>query len=257
MGVVETDKWLKESFDEPLKICTKILQEDRANTTEFYRYLLKFGMYKPNHSCKSTFNHLQKKDVWKTVEKVFNKYRTNWNGPNVPIYIFPMNYQTQLFIGSQSEKSGLSFRDKLFLFLTSDLSEREVEALFVHEYHHICRISRSQKNIKDYTLLDSIILEGLAELAVNDCCGKDYIGQWCHLYSNKQIDQYMKKYLSGHLKVKKDEKLHDQLLYGGGRYPFLLGYASGYTVVTKYKENYNFSLKESITISSDKFTPFI
>lgn len=257
MGIVETNKWLRENFDDPLEICQKILQEERLQVKEFYRYLLKFGMYRPNKQSLETFEFLQKNKVWNSVAALYKKYNTKWGGPDIPIYIFPMSERPQLFFRTTSNKSGLSFQDKLFLFLTSDIEEKEIEALFVHEYHHVCRINRSKKNIIDFTLLDSIVLEGLAEFAVEECCGMDYLGKWCHLYSIEQIEKLGKKYLSENLSLKKDTNLHEQLLFGGGKYPELLGYAAGYAIVKKYKENEKFSLKDSFSISSDKFVHLI
>lgn len=257
MGIVETNKWLEEHFDDPLEICQKVLQEERANAKDFYRYLVKFGMYKPNKQSRETFELLQKNNVWKSVAAILKKYKTKWRGPDIPIFIFPMSERSQLFLRTNPNKSGLSFRDKLFLFLTSDINEQEIEALFVHEYHHVCRINRSKKEISDFTLLDSIILEGLAEYAVEECCGKEYLGKWCHLYSKEQIEQYSIKYLAKNLSLKKDTRKHDQLLFGGGNNPVLLGYAAGYAIVSEYKKSHSLSLKDTFTIGSEQFAHLI
>ena len=54
----------------------------------------------------------------------------------------------------------------MFLFLTPSLAEKELEALIVHEYHHICRLKILAKPYHEFTLLDSILMEGFAEYAV-------------------------------------------------------------------------------------------
>jgi uncharacterized protein YjaZ len=254
--VIETNMWLKEKFDHPVEICQKII-EDKENAKDFYRYLLKFGMYNPTKNCRDTYEILEEKKVWKTVNSFYKKYRKEWNGPDVPVYIFPMYERPQLFSKSTTNKSGLSFQDKFFLFLSPNLHEKEIEALFVHEYHHVCRMNALKKEIKEYTLLDSIVLEGLAELAVRESCGINYLAEWCKLYSTEEIHQYAKKLLVDNLSIKKDTRLHNQLLFGEGNYPKMLGYATGYAIASNYRESKKISLPDTFTISSDHFKTFI
>ena len=257
VSVIETNKWLEKNFDEPIEICQKIIRGEKAKATDFYRYLVKFGMYKPNNQSRETYKQLINNNVWQTVGAIYQKYRKEWKGLEIPIYIFPMFQPSELFIRSTTKKSGLSFQDKLFLFLTPDLKEKEIEALFVHEYHHVCRMNYSMKEIRDYTLLDSIVLEGLAELAVEECCGSDFLADWCVMYSNKQIEQFAKKFLVDNLSLKKDDRLHNQLLFGGGIFPKMLGYAAGYAIVSKSRDSKRLSLCDTFTISSETFTPHI
>ena len=53
-----------------------------------------------------------------------------------------------------------------------DLQKQELQALFAHEYNHVCRI-HILKTLDEMTLLDSLILEGLAEDAVKDLYGEN------------------------------------------------------------------------------------
>lgn len=258
MGVIRTDIWLEEHFSDPIEICKKILQEKgEENLSSFYRYLSDFGMYKPNRQAKTAYEELKQNNVWTTVEDLYRNYQKKWRGPDVPIYIFPMAHRFRPFVRSMrntnNEKSGLSFSDKLLLFLTPELEKKEIEALLVHEYHHIFRIKLGNKDIKDYTLLDSIVLEGLAENVVEENCGKEYLAKWCQLYSKEQIRKFWKQYLLENLTLKKDEPRHDQLLFGKGRVPDMLGYACGYAMVSAYKQNHPLTPAETFTIKSDSF----
>lgn len=90
----------------------------------------------------------------------------------------------------QADKNGYSFEDKMFLFLPANISDEELEALFVHEYHHICRLKKTGKRVLEHTLLDSIIMEGLAEHAVLDYCGKQYLLRWNSLYSTEALEKF-------------------------------------------------------------------
>ena len=59
--------------------------------------------------------------------------------------------------------------------------------MFTHEYNHVCRLSKFQKSEEDYVLLDSIILEGLAENAVRERLGEEFLATWTSYYSNEEL----------------------------------------------------------------------
>ncbi|WP_066054803.1 DUF2268 domain-containing protein [Robertmurraya korlensis] len=255
MAVVRTDEWLDKDFTNPVGICKRFLKEfNESEPKPIYDYLSSFGMYRPNRATFQTYERLKEKKVWETINHIYEKYRGKWNGPEVTIYIFPISQSSNFFFRErQSKKSGVSFPDRVFLFIGDLEDELELESLFVHEYHHVCRIRKQKKDPSEFTFLDSMILEGLAELEVEKSCGAEYLADWCHFYSKEDIELYMKRYIISNLQVKKTDPLHDQLLFGTGAYPKLLGYACGYYLVrTSYKENY-FSTKTSFTILGKRF----
>ncbi len=239
MGIIQTDQWLEKEFNYPTRICKKMLSVFHGqDEEEIYKQLLNFGMYKPSRVTKRIYESLKENKVWEKVEQLFYTYKRKWGGPDIPVYLFPISQQKGLFSRQEKVKGGVSFPDKMFLFLSDKVSVKELEALFVHEYHHVCRLNRQKKGFEEYTLLDSIIIEGLAEYAVLKHCGRQYLANWCTMYSESEMLQLWKKYLQNQLDKKKVEKGHDELLYGGGRVPDLLGYAIGYKIVENYyKEN--------------------
>jgi uncharacterized protein YjaZ len=254
MGVINTDLWLEKHFNDPIELSGKIIQEHRnIKPRLFYRYLLNFGMYKPNYKTQSSFNQLKQENVWDTVEQLYKKYQQKWEGPDIPVYIFPQASGYRPIVQESTKRSGLSFPDKLFLFLTPKLETQAIEAILVHEYHHICRMKKGKKELKNYSLLDSIILEGLAENAVEETCGKDFVARWCHLYTEKQILTYWKQYLEKNLSITKGHLIHDRLLFGKSRVPAMLGYAAGYTIIAKYKQNNSLKMYETFTMESSQF----
>ncbi|WP_053436802.1 DUF2268 domain-containing protein [Sporosarcina globispora] len=210
-----------------------------------------FGMYKPDRFSRNTFNELKEKEAWDIVEKIYLKYREKWAGPSIDVYIFP-SAAGGLF-SRPPGKSGVSFEKMLFLFLPFHIDKDEIEALFVHEYHHTCRINSQKKNLEEFTLLDSIILEGLAEHAVEIHCGKKYRGTWCSRYSKEEIRNFWNKLIKEHLKLKKNERLHQRLLFGEKPYPPLLGYAAGYEIVRDFREKKSYSTKLSFSEPSEYF----
>ena len=254
MGIIRTDQWLNEEFDRPAKICEKLQPFFKGQTPhEIYNQLMKFGMYRPSRSSRNNLKMMLDQKAWDKVEKLFSKYKNNWDGPDVPTFLFPLAQSGFFFSRQEKSKAGVSFPDKMFLFLSYYDDPKEIEALLVHEYHHVCRLRMLGKKMEDYTLLDSIIIEGLAEYAVLKNCGREYLATWCHMYTEKELTNFWNRYLKNQLHKKKNERGHDDLLYGGGRVPKLLGYAAGYNIIGKFYENHNYSTKLSFTIPAAKY----
>lgn len=185
------------------------------------------------------------------------KYKRKWEGPDIPIFIFPMNESNARLMKEGKGKSGVSFSDKLFLFLTPIDDLKQLEALFVHEYHHVCRMNGLKRNPAEYTLLDSIILEGLAEHAVAENCGDKFTGEWSRRYSTEYLGEFWKNDLLEKLSIKRNDRQHDQILFGLGSRPQLLGYAIGYEIIKQYKQYENFTEKASFSIPSEDFIKLI
>lgn len=214
-------------------------------------------MYKPDRRTRKTLGELEAGKFWSATEEIFRKYKRKWKGPDIPVFIFPLDQSNSKLMREGKGKSGLSFIDKMFLFLTPINDEKELEALFVHEYHHVCRMQAQKKNPAEYNLLDSIILEGLAEHAVAENCGEKYTGEWSRRYSTKILAEFWEKELNEKLSIQREDRLHDEILFGLGGRPTLLGYAIGYEIVKQYKQNGYFTEKASFKLPSNEFTKFL
>ncbi|WP_312095505.1 DUF2268 domain-containing putative Zn-dependent protease [Niallia sp.] len=250
MGVIDTNKWLEDHFYDPSSICEHFKTSfDEEEAQNIYQYLMRFGMYKPSRRSKQTFEKMKELETWSKIDQFFKKYKKKWNGPDVPVYLFP--FQTSW--RAEDNKSGVSFPNQLFLFIGEVTDDKELEALFIHEYHHVCRIHYQKKAIEDYTLLDSMIMEGLAELAVKENCGEAYNASWCSIYDKDTIKRFWDKELKDYLDVKKTEEKHDQLLYGYGRYPRMIGYNSGFYLVNNYHSKKKIAEKMHFTMKSEVF----
>lgn len=254
IGVIRTDQWLEEDFYYEEKICKRLSKGfSDDNPLKIYKYLSQFGMYRPNRQNYEMFKELKKRNYWDKIDKIFRKYKKEWKGPDVTIYIFPMAASTSIFSRSTSNKSGVAFKDKLFLFLTPVADEKELEALFVHEYHHVCRIHSQNKKLEESTLLDSIILEGLAEHSVEKFCGKKYLASWCEHYTEIEILNFWERFLKQQIGIKKLNKLHDDILYGRGKFPKMAGYSAGFVIVSMYNKQKDISLLDSFHLKSERF----
>lgn len=252
---MQTDQWLEDDFSQPYKICERLLPSFEKGTSakELYRYLSGFGMYKPSRSSMEALQWLKEEDIWKGVQHLYQKYQRRWRGPDIEIFIFPKDNSSFFRKNYGENKSGVSFPDKMFLFVSPLEEQKELEALFIHEFHHICRIRVQQKNVRNYTLLDSIVLEGTAEFTAEQICGKKYRAEWCNLYSAEVIEEYWHSFIRKNLTINKNHRLHDAILFGRNRFPKLIGYAAGYHLVSKYYHDHSYSEKSSLSLRPETF----
>ncbi|MEH6942081.1 DUF2268 domain-containing protein [Bacillus sp. JJ722] len=248
MAVENTREWMEEHNNSPLKLCSKLTSYFGDITEEeIYKYLQGFGMYTSGSKVESDLKSLIKEDVWSHIGSLFNSYRKAWNGADIPIFIIP--HRKQSFFSKGHHKSGLAFTDKLFLFISPKTNKNDREALFIHEYHHVCRLSSQEKKIDTYTIADSCVLEGFAEYTVQSIKGKSYLAPWTKQYSIEFLDRFWNVHFDENLTVTRKDKKHDQIMYGKGKYPPMIGYCMGYYLVDTYMKSNPFSVKESFRLS--------
>lgn len=246
MGIIKTNEWLDLDFDRPFSILKRIQASSikEAPPNQLYRDLQKHGMYQPNNKTKKAYDLLVERDVWGKTEKLFATYNQLWNGPDIPVYIFPFSSTQRR---ARETKSGLAFKHSIFLFFDSQISDKEIEAVLIHEYHHVCRLQRLKN--KNSTLLDTMVMEGLAERTVEKYLGSEYLAQWTRLYRNLEFKKFWARYLEGKLLTERSNQLHDRIMLGTQGYPHMLGYWMGYQLVNHAGP---FSVKKSFTISSEE-----
>ncbi|WP_338452813.1 DUF2268 domain-containing protein [Niallia oryzisoli] len=253
MTVIRTDQWLLHSFDNPIEICERlIIHFHDANTSEVYEYLNLHGMYFPFDDGGKLIRKLQNQQVWEIVQNEEQYLQKAWEGPDVPVYIFPSDPFNPLLKREFNGKSGLSFKDKLFLFISENNNEKEIRSLFTHEYNHVCRLSKYPKPEDDYVLLDAIILEGLAENAVDEQVGEEFVSAWASYYSIEELENMWKELVYPNRNCLNTDSKYQDILSGSHLYPKMTGYCVGYFLVKKYLEENSLTSKELLTIESAK-----
>ena len=100
-------------------------------------------------------------------------------------------------------------------------------------------------------MLDSIVMEGFAEYAVQKYCGKNYNAKWISFYTSDELEYYWKKYFVKNLSAKRSEEIHNVLLFGRGRFPDLLGYAVGYQMIKDLEKKKRITIKESFSLKTE------
>lgn len=250
LGIIETDNWLREDRMNPVAICERFKHLfSNEEPEEIYRFLQNHGMYTKAMRLGPLIDKMIEEKVWIRAKSILNKLQKGWNGPDIPVYIFPLRSSGFLSRALES-KSGLAFADKLFLFIKPDISEIELKALIIHEYHHVCRLKKYKKSEWEYTLLDSMVMEGLAEHTVKHYVGEKGLAQWTSLYKDSELEKLWNSYIKENTSIKRDTRLHDKLLVGRAPYPKMLGYSIGYYLIRKAEP---FEIKHSFSIDSKKF----
>ncbi|MGG3573322.1 DUF2268 domain-containing protein [Bacillus gobiensis] len=257
MSVINTVKWF-DNADNTAELSKYVLPLFEGAHEKMGRgilvHLSSHGMFRNWKDGKSNIKKLKEQGFYQKAAKEINFLKKEWNGPDVPVIILPVDEQNRRLRAEFGSKSGLAFPDKIFLFLSPDNSNSSIAALITHEYNHICRLNKMNKDESDITLLDTLILEGLAEAAVNERFGKKETAKWTAYYNNKQLDQFFERWIKPNIDVRQEEgSLIQRLLYGRGPYPQMMGYAVGYRIVKDYMERSNKKIKQLLTLSSEKF----
>jgi len=260
MSVIPTDEWLHEIMEiEKLMpkrnlyelqrsiICNRLIEIfNDGNPEEIQFELQQQGLYLPHENI--AIQKLEDQNIWLIVQEELNHLKEKWNGPNIPIYIFPITQEQTM-----TNKNGAAYPNAIFLFV-GELKKQELRALFAHEYNHVCRLHYLNKSLNEVTLLDSLILEGLAECAVEEIYGDEWLAPWLKYYSMEKMLEIWKMYF---LTQMNSQGLahHAEFLYGG-KLPQWIGYCIGYEIVRTYIKNHSSNklhLKDSkeILIGSD------
>lgn len=251
MTVVRTDKWIEESKGDPFKVCAKLSKYfPTASASEIHQHLTMFGMYIFSKQGSELTKKLYDNKVWEISSNEIGRLRSKWNGPSVPVFIFPSDSNNKVLIREFKGKSGLAYADKIFLFLSPHNTETEIKALLTHEYNHVCRLNKLPKREDAYTLLDTIILEGLAEMAVAERFGRDSTSLWTSLYSDKQLARLWKDFVSPNKHHVKESRTHEKVLYGLGNCPHMTGYAVGYYLVRNYLRGTDLHVEDLFSLPS-------
>lgn len=225
-----TYKWV-DVIDRKQDVMKKLLHYFPKYTEDsLYKYLLSHGLSNLSIECKKDMELLFEKNTWKSLSEEFEQLRRDFNGPDLPIFILPCHRTRNMFKNTVYHRGGIAHKNCICLFLSPIEGILQHKAVLLHEYHHIVRLTKLYKN-KKVTLLDAMILEGLAETAVLEKYGEEVQAPWTKQYSSKQCEFYYNKYLVDHLQLTSNEDGFSKYLYGGNGIPKLLGYSVGYDIV--------------------------
>ncbi|WP_068985002.1 MULTISPECIES: DUF2268 domain-containing protein [Lysinibacillus] len=243
MSVIPTDEWLNELIENQRQnhsrnfneiqcyiLCSRLVEIFNGGYPEELQFeLQQQGLFQPHE--KIDIKKLKEQNVWEVVQKEFIYLKKRWSGPNIPIYIFPITQEQTM-----TNKNGVAYPNALFLFI-GELEKEELKALFAHEYNHVCRLQFLNKTLDEVSLLDSLILEGLAECAVEEIYGDKWLAPWLSYYSLDKMLKIWKKRFLPKINIQGLDN-HIEFLYGG-KLPKWIGYCIGYEIVRSYIKNFS------------------
>lgn len=215
MSVIRTNRWLLNSYEKPIELCKRLKAqfEDGVKASEIHHYLTMYGMYRhPVANGNELIKKLQQNNIWEIIKKEEEYLQEIWEGPDIPVFTFPSDPDNQKIKLELNRKSGIAFGDKLFLFISEHNKENEIRALFTHEYNHVCRLAKYHKKEEDYVLLDTIILEGLAENAVRERLGEESMATWTTYYSDRELARLWNNLVLPNKDVLRSEGKHEDIL---------------------------------------------
>ncbi|PDZ71825.1 DUF2268 domain-containing protein [Bacillus pseudomycoides] len=231
MGVIQTADWLHLYYGRPEKLCEKFTKYIPLPKERLYRFLISKGMYRPVMEGQKEIERLEEKQIWKELSEEYEELKHWLQGPDVPIFILLSDSYNRTVQAEYNGKAGLTMRHVIFLFVCGRNTVKELKALLTHEYHHICRLHQIEKKEKDYTLLDTMIMEGLAEQAVYERHSKKSYAPWTSYYTKEEAVHYWEKVVKKKQDMKRGTREHDCLLNGMQMYPKMLGYGVGFHIV--------------------------
>ncbi|QUW23550.1 hypothetical protein JSQ81_08630 [Sporosarcina sp. Marseille-Q4063] len=269
-SVIQTQKWLYKFFracaekskESPYvlqckMLCAPIVEPfPEINPEELQYELLNHGLFDPVKwaDIRNQVEILEKRSIWQIVDQEYQFLKTLWKGPEVAIYIFPLNNVNLNKSEQTPTKNGVAYKGALFLFLSDGLRLEEIMALLAHEYNHVCRLNYLGVETKKIPLKDSLIIEGFGEFAVKELYGEKWLAPWTDLYSFKESTAIWTKHFIPKLNLL-GTKNHEMFLYGKARSPFpkWIGYHIGYQIVDSFQKKHGpFNNSELYRKSSDE-----
>lgn len=141
-----------------------------------------------------------------------------------------------------------------FAILPEENVRSTIKSVVTHEYHHHWRISALSLKEDGETLLDRMVLEGLAEHFVKERLGEKYLGPYKDALSETQAKTIWESTYKNHI----DDKgtLTDLYMFGSKDkgLPFWGGYSLGFYLIKWFLDkDKNISIKDLTILPSDQF----
>jgi len=142
------------------------------------------------------------------------------------------------------------------LFVNLDeYSKKSIENTVAHELNHTIYYYRHYDNFNNYTLLDEILLEGLAENFREQYFNPE-ISKWAGALNKDEAFEVLKE--SKDILESRDQKVIKEFLFGNDKYQRWTGYSVGYWLVKEFiNRNKNLSWDELMQTNPKRFIEII
>lgn len=142
------------------------------------------------------------------------------------------------------------------LFVNLDeYSKKSIENTVAHELNHTIYYYHHYNDYNNYTLLDEVLLEGLAE-NFREQYFDPHTTKWAGALRKEEAFKVMKS--SKDIFKSRDQKLIKEFLFGSDKYKKWTGYSAGYWVVKEFiKNNTDLSWDQVMKTESQSFLKVI
>ncbi|MDP4552795.1 DUF2268 domain-containing putative Zn-dependent protease [Alkalihalobacillus macyae] len=141
-----------------------------------------------------------------------------------------------------------------FVVLPEENARSTIRSVVTHEYHHHWRISALGLKEDGETLLDRMVLEGLAEHFVKERLGDEYLGPYKDALSETQAITIWESTYRNHINDQGTST--DIYMFGNDDkgLPFWGGYSLGFYLIKWFLDkNKNLAISDLTLLPSDKF----
>ncbi|WP_244668327.1 DUF2268 domain-containing putative Zn-dependent protease [Bacillus sp. NTK074B] len=140
-----------------------------------------------------------------------------------------------------------------FIVEASEGVKDTLKSVIFHEYHHHWRMSRLHMTAGEETLLDRLVLEGLAEHFVRVELGESFLGPYRDVLSEEEAWALWNTTYRHHINDRGD--VTDQYMFGNKDIdiPFWAGYSLGYYLVESYMKKNGWTVEELTGLPSASF----
>ncbi|WEG13533.1 DUF2268 domain-containing putative Zn-dependent protease [Pullulanibacillus sp. KACC 23026] len=142
----------------------------------------------------------------------------------------------------------------VFVVEPDERVRQTLKSVITHEYHHHWRMSALKVASEEESLLDRLVLEGLAEHFVRLRLGEEFLGPYREALSEEQARRLWETTYKYHVGEMGDAA--DPYMFGhpDNGLPFWGGYALGYYLVKWYLEEHEeISIEELTVLPSEAF----
>ncbi|KFM89338.1 hypothetical protein DJ88_1371 [Bacillus paralicheniformis] len=119
VSIEKTNEWMKKASSMK-ELAERLLHYFKGSSKSASRSLIEHlqahGMFRFWPDALQTMASLEKNDIFQAVEQEERILQMRWNGPDVPIFILPVDERNRKIRVEFGSKSGLAFSDKLFCF---------------------------------------------------------------------------------------------------------------------------------------------
>jgi uncharacterized protein YjaZ len=172
---------------------------------------------------------------------------------NLPIYMlifpwFPESKKTDEQFGGVNAYAPYYRTMHLFINLKT-FTKKSIKETIAHEWNHLAYYNAHPN--KQYSVLDRIIMEGLAEIFREEKFnGKP--SAWSTALNKEESEAELKKIKTN--LSSKSFKVYEDIAYGRGKFKKWTGYSIGYLLVKSFRQKHkNMSWKELISIPAEEF----